>query len=314
MSHLSCRARPVVSDPMTRLGFCFASALALVLSGCADPTGSRAPGVSSMISAPSSATVEQGVSVLPSDGETLIGSAMVPPGQRIFARDGEGTPTSAPLAWLTEVPTAQVRALWEELAQQFPVTGLWPVATTGLAGDLGRPWRSGELSPAGDNEVEVEPDAWFRDHDISENLQVFGPPYRDLAAGSPGPQAWNNTDYIRVSAPGPYASTGLLLVPVERPADVPAVLGWTGPLNHGLGPAQLSAILRSWEDRFGATLVALDFDSLELSVARPPDEDAECAAAAKEHVLTAPDLVAESGLSEYISALCDQDAWFLWWD
>lgn len=123
-----------------------------------------------------------------------------------------------------------------------------------------------------------------------------------------------DTDYIRVSAPGPYASAGLLLVPVERPADVPAALGWTGPLNHGLGPAQLSVILRSWEDRFGATLVALDFDSLELSVARPPDEEAECAAAAKEHVLTAPDLVAESGLSEYISALCDQDAWFLWWD
>jgi Domain of unknown function (DUF4253) len=45
----------------------------------------------------------------------------------------------------------------------------------------------------------------------------------------------------------------------------------------------VSAVLRSWEDRFGATLVGLGHASLELSVAAPPWEPTECLAIAAEH-------------------------------
>lgn len=44
----------------------------------------------------------------------------------------------------------------------------------------------------------------------------------------------------------------LALVPATRPADTLAVLGWRGTCNYHNDVVGLSAVLRSWEDRFGA--------------------------------------------------------------
>jgi hypothetical protein len=63
------------------------------------------------------------------------------------------------------------------------------------------------------------------------------------------------------------------LVEASRPADVPARLGRPG----------LSAILRSWEDRFGATLVVLGSRELMLSVTAPPTELHKALVVANEH-------------------------------
>lgn len=56
--------------------------------------------------------------------------------------------------------------------------------------------------------------------------------------------------------PGPYDDGGLehlALVPVDRPADIPAALGWFGTFDD---VADLCAVLRSWEER-GEYLVRL---------------------------------------------------------
>jgi hypothetical protein len=63
------------------------------------------------------------------------------------------------------------------------------------------------------------------------------------------------------------------LVEAGRPADVPARLGRPG----------LSAILRSWEDRFGATLVVLGAREMMLSVSAPPTELHKALVVANEH-------------------------------
>jgi hypothetical protein len=60
------------------------------------------------------------------------------------------------------------------------------------------------------------------------------------------------------------------LVAVDRPAKVLDVIGWMGPANYDLNPAEQSAILDTWEDRFDAYLVGLGFDTITLIVARPP--------------------------------------------
>ncbi|MFV8160775.1 DUF4253 domain-containing protein [Mycobacterium sp. 134] len=280
--------------------------LAMGITACTDSVS--APPLPQVVSSP----VQPAVSPLPTDGTTLVGAVALPAGQRIFARDSVGAPTSPPLAWYTEVPTTDVQPLWEALARQFPNTKLWPVVTNGLDGDLDRPWRTGELDPVEDNEP-IEPDQWFRDHDITDNPDSLGPAYRGLAAGSSGPPAWHNTNLTR-TAPPPYPTTGLLLVAVDRPADVPATLGWTGPMNHALTAAGLSSILRSWEDRFGATLIELDFDTAQLHVPRPPGNEQQCATVAKEHIITAPDIIGPSTFNAYTSQLCRKDTWFLWWD
>ncbi|MEH0631693.1 DUF4253 domain-containing protein [Streptomyces stelliscabiei] len=74
----------------------------------------------------------------------------------------------------------------------------------------------------------------------------------------------------------------------RRSADIPAAIGWTGPVNHENDVARLCAVLRSWEDRFGIRVVALTFDQLVLSVAAPPTTEAEAEAVAAEHFAFCP--------------------------
>ena len=66
-------------------------------------------------------------------------------------------------------------------------------------------------------------------------------------------------------------------LPTSRPPS-----GWFGGRTPGRRRA-MSAVLRSWEDRFGAVLVRMGRATLELAVAAPPWEPSECLAVAAEH-------------------------------
>lgn len=110
----------------------------------------------------------------------------------------------------------------------------------------------------------------------------------------------------------------LALVPARRSADIPTAIGWSGPLNHENDVARLCAVLRSWEDRFGIRVVALGFDTLTVSVARPPTTEAEALALAAEHFAFCPDNIQQSTLNTLEAyaekALLNQEAWTFWWD
>ncbi|MFJ8017499.1 DUF4253 domain-containing protein [Streptomyces sp. NPDC096339] len=109
----------------------------------------------------------------------------------------------------------------------------------------------------------------------------------------------------------------LALVPAGRGADVPAALGWGGPVNHENDTARISAVLRSWEDRFGARLLALGFDRLDLYVAAPPRTPVEALPVAAEHFAFCPDNVRQGSgtIRAYAEeALIGTDHWSFWWD
>ena len=113
---------------------------------------------------------------------------------------------------------------------------------------------------------------------------------------------------------GGVALPGLLLVPVQRPADALSALGWLGATNYDMTGADLSAVLRSWEDRFGATLMAVGYDTIDLHVTRPPIDAHDHRALAKEHTLFDPDLLSNLTFSEYAEAIETTDVWSFWWD
>jgi Domain of unknown function (DUF4253) len=76
------------------------------------------------------------------------------------------------------------------------------------------------------------------------------------------------------------------LVGAERAADIPFLIGWWGATNHftsGEGPELLSVMMRSWEDRLGARLLRIGFDTMIFSVLRPPRTEAAALAVAAEH-------------------------------
>ncbi len=94
-------------------------------------------------------------------------------------------------------------------------------------------------------------------------------------------------------------------------------MGWCGPTNHENDTALVSTVLRSWEDRFGARVVALGFDELHVSVAAPPRTTVEALPVAAEHFAFSPDNVWQGSGS--IRAYADEavtgsNHWGFWWD
>lgn len=109
----------------------------------------------------------------------------------------------------------------------------------------------------------------------------------------------------------------IALVRARRSADIPAAIGWCGPLNHDNDVARLCAVLRSWEDRFGIRVIALGFDTLTVSVAAPPRTPEEAAAVAVEHYAFCPDNVDQGcgSLEEYAATeVLGRERWSFWWD
>jgi hypothetical protein len=108
----------------------------------------------------------------------------------------------------------------------------------------------------------------------------------------------------------------LAIIPVGRPADVVAAIGWTGACNYQEDVAGISAVLRSWEDRFGAMLVRMDTSTLWVSVAAPPRTAEECRLVAAEHFTFCRDVDWENPrpLRVYAETLRDNPSWRFWWD
>jgi hypothetical protein len=106
------------------------------------------------------------------------------------------------------------------------------------------------------------------------------------------------------------------IVSVDRPADVPAATGWSGMCNSWDDVTEVSAVLRSWEDRFGAVLVRMHASTLDLAVAAPPWTEGDCLRAAAEHFAFTcdDDSPTPATLRQHARRLRGMDQWSFWWD
>jgi hypothetical protein len=110
----------------------------------------------------------------------------------------------------------------------------------------------------------------------------------------------------------------IMLVPAARSADVLTAVGWRGAVNHIQEKFLLSAVLRSWEDRFGARVVEIGFDTINLAVAAPPVSPEQAELVAAEHFAFCPDNIAQ-GMSGTVRAyaaneVLGKESWSFWWD
>ncbi|MFE7586033.1 DUF4253 domain-containing protein [Streptomyces gardneri] len=227
-------------------------------------------------------------------------------------------PADAPYLWSGH--GAAGPAAWAALRPAARTAGLLPVL---LGGDWGLDrWElmPERMSDPADHEAdEVLADFW--DANASEEIPGSAG-WPGLAPAQPydtDPDAAAATVAEMLTEPGFWLEDARpALVPARRSADIPAVIGWTGPLNHENDVARLSAVLRSWEDRFGARVVALTFDQLVVSVASPPRTVEEAEAVAAEHFAFCPDNITQGhhdNLRDYArKALLDTPVWSFWWD
>jgi hypothetical protein len=114
---------------------------------------------------------------------------------------------------------------------------------------------------------------------------------------------------------GPLPAAHVIVIPTGDWTTIPAHLNW-GNWNGCPAPEFHVAALRAWRDRFGAELVGLSHDVMNLRVARKPATRSEALDLAREHYAYCPDVIDQGvgTLSELAAALIENDWWYFWWD
>ncbi len=232
---------------------------------------------------------------VPSADTTEVAGVALPPGQQVIAREAD---KPAPVAWISndildaDTLTDHVRAL----AAVYPTTGLWPLRAELYRDSLQRPWFDGELGGLDTRTVDAA------------GILAGRPAPEYTSPADPVPGQSLSSAMLNVTQPG-----GLLLVPTHRPADVPKVLGWPGGCNYDILGESASAVLRSWEDRFGTTITGIGFDTMSVQFARTPETSDQLRRLAFEVFAFCPDLdeAEPDDLAEFIS---DEHALGFWWD
>jgi Domain of unknown function (DUF4253) len=239
-----------------------------------------------------------------------------------------GRPVNEPVLWVSDRTVTDAAALWAGLRADYPRTGLWPLLLTELANGPGRPWHVGELAPmqlpaGGPDADEVLAELWKRATGTRPDQFDWG----DAVDAAPS-ESWPGlapavAGYVD---PGPAADMVAAqiarkldvfagLVPAPSAAAAIAACGWLGAANHA-STAEVAVVLGSWQERFGAQLVAAGFHTLELAVPRPLPDFAQARRVAAEHYAFSPDSLGGStaAFDEYARTLIGLRKWGFWWD
>lgn len=269
---------------------------------------------------------------LPDEGPARLGPVALPAGRLITGYDGTDH-----VAWATVDPVPGSGRVWAALSGLHPQTGLMPIQLDSLDEDAGRPWDSGSfLEPQDPREADrldagaVLENLWrgsvWADVDDPEAMQRWAPFTLDwpgLAAAEPAPltpaERQHAVDVVlpRIRVAHKVAPEArIALVAAGRPADVLAVIGWGGLVNQpGLPLLQLTAVLRSWEDRFGARLIDVSHDAVRLLVDRPPRTLEAAQRLAAEQVVLADECTdAARDVPDLATRLVNRPIWTFWWD
>ncbi len=271
---------------------------------------------------------------------SALGSAVagLPPGS-LITRPVRRRPWRArpePLLWVSDGPVDAAALASYRDRPDLAAAGLQAVLLQERRG-LEEWWRTKGLLPErmsdpDDHPAEpvlcafwnaVVPDPEEQGEDGEELIAPFGRDWPGLAEppsparDGPEPEAAARALADDLIGTGFLAGPRLALVPAGRGADVPTAMGWCGPGHHESDTARISAVLRSWEDRFGARLLALGFDELHVSVAAPPRTLAHALPVAAEHFAFAPDNIwqgAGSVRAYAEEAVVGATHWSFWWD
>ncbi|MFF0793498.1 DUF4253 domain-containing protein [Streptomyces spiralis] len=241
--------------------------------------------------------------------------------------------------WISEEFPEDVEGLWSRLLDEQTATGLVPLL---WAGPPGEPLDLEQLEQVGALSLEDVLAADFAEYrrgrlpfwtdptppPVPEGVEPWphdpGPPFdhwpglappMPVTPAGPTPEQASASTLARLVDAGRFGldRSRLVLVPVPRGSDAVALLGLDAEAPLPL----LCALLRSWEDRYGARVLGVFGGELHLSVARPPVEASHAQLLALEHMLsTAHNIVDDppTPFSDYAASLTGRTHWSFWWD
>jgi len=113
----------------------------------------------------------------------------------------------------------------------------------------------------------------------------------------------------------PHDRVHILLLPAGHGWEAPAYLRW-GNWNACPPPEYHVAALRDWNRRYGAELVAVNGDMMNVRVRTRPRDRAEAVALARDMYGYCPDIIDQGAgsISSLAAGLMESDWWYFWWD
>lgn len=222
---------------------------------------------------------------------------------------------------LVEVPGAEALDAWQRLRDLLPETRRWPI----LAGDMEEVPRVFEqlgdgFDPAATLAAsrEIDPVEWAAELRESDP-ELYDPPreepaLRDRVFRETGPRQ-EIMLHLDIDHGRPVDRVGIVLVPTVRSWEAPAYLNYGG-WNECPEPAVHVAFLRRWHELYGAEVVSIGPDVMEVAVSRPVADPKEALALADEQFLYSYDIVAQGTetLDRLAAHLLHATVWYFWWD
>ncbi|MHB9847668.1 DUF4253 domain-containing protein [Streptomyces krungchingensis] len=236
--------------------------------------------------------------------------------------------------WVSDEFPHDIEHLWSRLLGEHEATGLVPLLWPGA---LGSPL---ELEQVDSDSLEDVLAADFAEYrrsrlpfwtnptpvPVPEGIEPWphdpGPPFEQwpglaptlpVMPTDPTPEEASVRTLARLIDVARRDRCRLVLVPAARSSDAVASIG----LDTEAPLPLVCALLRSWEDRYGARVVGVFGRELHVSVARPPVEASQTELLALEHVLsTANNIVDDppTPFPEYAASLTGRTHWSFWWD
>ncbi|MFJ2865934.1 DUF4253 domain-containing protein [Kitasatospora sp. NPDC087314] len=260
--------------------------------------------------------------------------APLPSGRMITPDEGDG---DVQALWMSdELATAE---LWARVHAERTRTGLRPLLldSRDLRDSEFRPCASGELFPERMSCPDTHNPAellsgWWKNYTVIDEdddmlspedrlavTALFGLDWPGLApahrlAIDPDTTAADYAQYFAARRP----QSRLGLVAADSGAHALTAAGWDGPVNYDNDTAKFSAVVASWEQRFGAHVVAVGPATLHLSIAAPPTSAEVALHIAAEHFAFCPANIWQGHhprtLSAYAERLIGNRCWEFWWD
>jgi hypothetical protein len=249
--------------------------------------------------------------------------------------------TSDGLCYTLSTHGSRAISLWKQLREVVPRMGYWPV----LIGEdedveaLKERMQSREFgtTPAiVEAALAIDPISWFtqrQEEVVDELLEFGGDPYQ----GAPAEEAVETREAYRGMTRGvwpwllvptndfflpfkgltdePLPNVHFALVPTRCCWHVPALIQFGG-WNECPTPDVHVCLMKFWYELFGAEVVGVSRDVVEMLVSRPPATKTEALELAKQQYLYSADIVDQGTqtLEALAATLVRGSSWFFWWD
>ena len=231
-----------------------------------------------------------------------------------------------PIHGLT-VPGASAIDLWSRLRSAVDQTGHWPILLGG-ENDLERHRNALEWSASEGVEQtiafgeSIDPRQWFKERQ-EDSAEASSGEAEEIELPSDSLDDWPDDQApshqfitpFDVLSRKPKPKVYLGLAPTRLSWHDPAYLRF-GAWNACPGAEEHVAVMRYWNRRYGADIVAVTGDVIEMAVTRPPSDRQTAMDLAREQYVYCPDIVDQGveSVAALAAVLLNGSTWYFWWD